>query len=75
MDELDEERSLKLKELLSEYFDKRRDLDMSKEFQQDQDDEDDSLNKFKVVCVCECVYVQRDKYSIDFFFSQGTLKL
>lgn len=48
MDELDEERSLKLKELLSEYFDKRRDLDMSKEFQQDQDDEDDSLNKFKM---------------------------
>ncbi|XP_076157916.1 ATP-dependent DNA helicase Q4 [Alosa pseudoharengus] len=48
MDELDEERSLKLKELLSEYFDKRRDLDLSKEFQQDEDEEDNSLNKFKM---------------------------
>lgn len=51
MDELEEERSLKLKELLSEYFDKRRDLDMSKEFQQEKEEEE-SLNKFKVVCVC-----------------------
>ena len=50
MDELEEERSLKLKELLSEYFDKRRDLDMSKEFQQEKEEEE-SLNKFKVVCV------------------------
>lgn len=48
MDELDEERSLKLKELLSDYFDKRRDLDMSKKFTEEQDDEDETLNKCKM---------------------------
>ncbi|KAL2080063.1 hypothetical protein ACEWY4_023856 [Coilia grayii] len=48
MDALDEERSLKLKELLSDYFDKRRELDMSKEYQKDQDEEEDSLNKLKM---------------------------
>uniref|UniRef100_A0A3B4CKC3 DNA 3'-5' helicase n=1 Tax=Pygocentrus nattereri TaxID=42514 RepID=A0A3B4CKC3_PYGNA len=47
MDELDETRSLKLKELLSDYFDKRRDLDMSKKYEEDQDDEDKTLNKCK----------------------------
>ena len=50
MDELDETRSLKLKELLSDYFDKRRDLNMSKKYEEDQDDEDETLNKCKV-CV------------------------
>ncbi|XP_017556968.1 ATP-dependent DNA helicase Q4 [Pygocentrus nattereri] len=48
MDELDETRSLKLKELLSDYFDKRRDLDMSKKYEEDQDDEDKTLNKCKL---------------------------
>ncbi|KAG9278970.1 ATP-dependent DNA helicase Q4 [Astyanax mexicanus] len=48
MDELDEERSLKLKELLSDYFDKRRDLDMSKKFPEEQDDEDETLNKCRL---------------------------
>ncbi|XP_063041795.1 ATP-dependent DNA helicase Q4 [Engraulis encrasicolus] len=48
LEELDEERSLRLKELLSEYFDKRRDLDLSKEYQQDQDEDEDSLIKLKM---------------------------
>ncbi|XP_066531335.1 ATP-dependent DNA helicase Q4 [Hoplias malabaricus] len=48
MDELDEARSLKLKELLSDYFDKRRDLDMSKKYIEEQDEEDDTLNKYKL---------------------------
>ncbi|KAI4900356.1 hypothetical protein NFI96_024996 [Prochilodus magdalenae] len=48
MDELDETRSLKLKELLSDYFDKRRDLDMSKKYEEDQEDEDEALNMCKL---------------------------
>ncbi|KAJ7991733.1 hypothetical protein DPEC_G00286940 [Dallia pectoralis] len=47
-DELDEKRSLKLKELLRDYFDKRRDLDMSKKFQEDEDDEEEMLMKCKL---------------------------
>ncbi|XP_072530694.1 ATP-dependent DNA helicase Q4 [Salminus brasiliensis] len=48
MDELDEDRSLKLKGLLADYFDKRRDLDMSKKYTEEEDDEDETLNKCKL---------------------------
>ncbi|XP_060798588.1 ATP-dependent DNA helicase Q4 isoform X2 [Neoarius graeffei] len=37
MDELDEARSLRLKQLLADYFEKRRDLDMTK-YEEEQDD-------------------------------------
>ncbi|XP_053349184.1 ATP-dependent DNA helicase Q4 [Clarias gariepinus] len=47
MDELDEARSLKLKELLADYFEKRRDLDISK-YEEEQDDEDETLSKLKL---------------------------
>ncbi|MCJ8746110.1 hypothetical protein PDJAM_G00138050 [Pangasius djambal] len=47
MDELDEARSLRLKELLADYFEKRRDLDMSK-YEEEQDDEDETFSKFKL---------------------------
>lgn len=50
MDELDEARSLRLKELLADYFEKRRDLDLSK-YEEEQDDEDETFSKFKV-CMC-----------------------
>lgn len=50
MDELDEARSLRLKELLADYFEKRRDLDLSK-YKEEQDDEDETFSKFKV-CMC-----------------------
>ncbi|XP_058233222.1 ATP-dependent DNA helicase Q4 isoform X1 [Hemibagrus wyckioides] len=47
MDELDEARSLRLKELLADYFEKRRDLNMSK-YEEEQDDEDEIFSKFKL---------------------------
>lgn len=47
MDELDEARSLKLKELLADYFEKRRDLDMSK-YEEERDDQDETLSKITV---------------------------
>lgn len=50
MDDLDESRSHTLKDLLRDYFDKRRNLDMSKPCE-DEDDEEESLNKCKVCCV------------------------
>ncbi|KAJ8334100.1 hypothetical protein SKAU_G00397390 [Synaphobranchus kaupii] len=46
-DEMDEKRSLMLKELLRDYFDKKRDLDMSKKYQED-DEDDEVLNKYKL---------------------------
>lgn len=46
-DELDEARSLRLKELLADYFEKRRDLDLSK-YEEEQDDEDETFSKFKL---------------------------
>lgn len=49
MDELDEARSLRLKELLADYFEKRRDLDMSKP-EEEKDEEDEAFSKIKV-CV------------------------
>ncbi|XP_030644288.1 ATP-dependent DNA helicase Q4 [Chanos chanos] len=48
MDELDEDRSLQLKGLLADYFEKRRDLDFSKKYQEDQDEEEETLNKCKL---------------------------
>lgn len=39
-DELEERRSLKLKGLLWDYFDKRRDLDLSRKYQEEKDGED-----------------------------------
>ncbi|KAI5091545.1 ATP-dependent DNA helicase Q4 [Silurus meridionalis] len=47
MDELDETRSLRLKELLADYFEKRRDLDMS-QYEEEQEDEDETFSKFKL---------------------------
>ncbi|XP_060753641.1 ATP-dependent DNA helicase Q4 isoform X2 [Tachysurus vachellii] len=47
MDELDESRSLRLKGLLADYFEKRRDLDMSK-YEEEQDDEEETFSKFKL---------------------------
>ncbi|XP_056597984.1 ATP-dependent DNA helicase Q4 [Triplophysa dalaica] len=47
MDDLDESRSHTLKDLLRDYFDKRRNLDMSKPCE-DEDDEEESLNKCKM---------------------------
>ncbi|XP_062846885.1 ATP-dependent DNA helicase Q4 [Trichomycterus rosablanca] len=47
MDELDEARSLKLKELLADYFEKRRDLNMSKTFDDEQDEYAEDLRKCK----------------------------
>lgn len=47
MDDLDESRSHALKELLRDYFDKRRNLDMSKPCEEEEDEEE-SLNKCKV---------------------------
>ncbi|CAB1350800.1 unnamed protein product, partial [Coregonus sp. 'balchen'] len=46
-DQLDERRSLKLKGLLGDYFDKRRDLDLSRKFQEEKDGEDEVLIKCK----------------------------
>ncbi|XP_029514695.2 ATP-dependent DNA helicase Q4-like isoform X1 [Oncorhynchus nerka] len=40
-DKLDESRSLKLKGLLGDYFDKRRELDLSRKFQEEKDGEDE----------------------------------
>lgn len=47
-DKLDESRSLKLKGLLGDYFDKRRELDLSRKFQEEKDDEEEVLLKCKV---------------------------
>ncbi|XP_041739473.2 ATP-dependent DNA helicase Q4 [Coregonus clupeaformis] len=47
-DQLDERRSLKLKGLLGDYFDKRRDLDLSRKFQEEKDGEDEVLMKCKM---------------------------
>ncbi|XP_066571902.1 ATP-dependent DNA helicase Q4 isoform X2 [Amia ocellicauda] len=48
-DEMDEERSLKLKELLKDYFDKKLDLDLSKKYQEDKEnDEEDELTTSKL---------------------------
>ncbi|KAJ8386837.1 hypothetical protein AAFF_G00166320 [Aldrovandia affinis] len=48
-DEMDESRSLLLKELLKDYFDKKRDLDLSKKYQEDKEnDEEEELNKYKL---------------------------
>ena len=49
-DKLDESRSLKLKGLLGDYFDKRRELDLSRKFQEEKDgeDEEELLLKCKV---------------------------
>ncbi|KAG7458240.1 hypothetical protein MATL_G00236080 [Megalops atlanticus] len=40
-DEMDEERSLKLKELLRDYFDKKKELDLSKNSLEDKENEED----------------------------------
>ncbi|XP_041759672.1 ATP-dependent DNA helicase Q4 [Coregonus clupeaformis] len=42
-DELDESRSLKLKGLLGDYFDKRRELDLSRKFQEEKDGGDEEV--------------------------------
>lgn len=55
MDELDEARSLRLKELLADYFEKRRDLDMSK-YEEEQEDEDETFSKLKV-CVLQSCFI------------------
>ncbi|XP_067281238.1 ATP-dependent DNA helicase Q4 [Pseudorasbora parva] len=47
MDDLEESRSQALKELLRDYFDKRRNLDLSKHYQEEEDEEDE-LNKCKM---------------------------
>lgn len=47
MDDLEESRSQALKELLRDYFDKRRNLDLSKHYQEEEDEEEE-LNKCKV---------------------------
>ncbi|XP_061111178.1 ATP-dependent DNA helicase Q4 [Conger conger] len=48
-EEMDESRSLMLKELLSDYFDKKRDLDLSKKYNtEEEDEEDEELSKFKM---------------------------
>ncbi|KAJ8273375.1 hypothetical protein GJAV_G00100890 [Gymnothorax javanicus] len=49
-DEMDESRSLMLKELLRDYFDKKRDLDLSKAYHEDAENEDDDevLRKYKL---------------------------
>ncbi|XP_045565261.1 ATP-dependent DNA helicase Q4-like isoform X1 [Salmo salar] len=47
-DKLDESRSLKLKGLLGDYFDKRRELDLSRKFQEEKDDEEEVLLKCKM---------------------------
>ncbi|RXM27385.1 ATP-dependent DNA helicase Q4 [Acipenser ruthenus] len=46
-DELDVERSLKLKALLKDYFDKKVDLDLSKQYQE-YVEEEEALSKFKI---------------------------
>ncbi|MBN3283160.1 RECQ4 helicase, partial [Polyodon spathula] len=46
-DELDVERSLKLKALLKDYFDKKVDLDLSKKYQEYLEEEE-ALSKFKI---------------------------
>ncbi|XP_055076482.2 ATP-dependent DNA helicase Q4 [Misgurnus anguillicaudatus] len=48
MDDLDESRSDDLKQLLRDYFDKRRNLDLSKDCQDEEEDEEESLNKCKM---------------------------
>uniref|UniRef100_A0A673KP50 DNA 3'-5' helicase n=1 Tax=Sinocyclocheilus rhinocerous TaxID=307959 RepID=A0A673KP50_9TELE len=48
MDDLEESRSQALKELLRHYFDKRRNLDLSKHYQEEEEDEEEELNKCKV---------------------------
>ncbi|XP_051527605.1 ATP-dependent DNA helicase Q4 isoform X2 [Myxocyprinus asiaticus] len=48
MDDLDDSRSQSLKELLRDYFDKRRNLDLSKHYQEEEDDEEEALNKCKM---------------------------
>ncbi|XP_048059461.1 ATP-dependent DNA helicase Q4 [Megalobrama amblycephala] len=47
MDDLEESRSQALKELLRDYFDKRRNLDLSKHYQEEEDEEEE-LNKCKM---------------------------
>uniref|UniRef100_A0A671P9Z5 DNA 3'-5' helicase n=1 Tax=Sinocyclocheilus anshuiensis TaxID=1608454 RepID=A0A671P9Z5_9TELE len=47
MDDLEESRSQALKELLCHYFDKRRNLDLSKHYQEEEEDEEEELNKCK----------------------------
>ncbi|XP_035284076.1 ATP-dependent DNA helicase Q4 [Anguilla anguilla] len=47
-DEMDERRSLMLKELLRDYFDKKRDLDLSNEYHEDEEEDDEVLNKYKL---------------------------
>lgn len=47
MDDLEESRSHDLKELLRDYFDKRRNLDQSKHYQEEEDEEEE-LNKCKM---------------------------
>uniref|UniRef100_A0AAZ3PCM8 DNA 3'-5' helicase n=1 Tax=Oncorhynchus tshawytscha TaxID=74940 RepID=A0AAZ3PCM8_ONCTS len=46
-DKLDESRSLKLKGLLGDYFDKRRELDLSRKFQEEKDGEDEEEELLK----------------------------
>ncbi|KAK2887575.1 hypothetical protein Q8A67_015803 [Cirrhinus molitorella] len=48
MDDLEESRSQALKELLRDYFDKRRNLDLSKHYQEEELDEEEELNKCKM---------------------------
>uniref|UniRef100_A0A9J8B1S0 DNA 3'-5' helicase n=1 Tax=Cyprinus carpio carpio TaxID=630221 RepID=A0A9J8B1S0_CYPCA len=48
MDDLEESRSQALKELLRHYFDKRRNLDLSKHYQEEEEDEEEELNKCKM---------------------------
>ncbi|XP_016348107.1 ATP-dependent DNA helicase Q4 [Sinocyclocheilus anshuiensis] len=48
MDDLEESRSQALKELLCHYFDKRRNLDLSKHYQEEEEDEEEELNKCKM---------------------------
>ncbi|XP_043072964.1 ATP-dependent DNA helicase Q4 [Puntigrus tetrazona] len=47
-DELEDGRSQALKELLRDYFDKRRNLDLSKRCQEEEDEEEEELNKCKM---------------------------
>nr|XP_015212812.1 PREDICTED: ATP-dependent DNA helicase Q4 [Lepisosteus oculatus] len=47
-DEMDEERSLKLKKLLRDYFDEKMDLDLSKKYEEDKEKEDEELSESKL---------------------------
>lgn len=48
LDDLEESRSQALKDLLSDYFDKRRNLELSKQCLEDEHDEEEELNKCKM---------------------------